>query len=229
MDLDLETGTRFLAAICKQAIHDYRTGWRQPGYPDATVFLREAGRSPTTERPIPSCLRPRNPTPRKETTDGERSHDDCQRDRPAHVGSADARTGTRRELDALAKTARYRYSPPRRRCLRVSRLRGSPQRGHGVIGGGRMGRSTAKQAKPCGQLDHPDELPAGVGVVSFIGSSLRSASLPCATSPRCRSVASNATSASASRQRVVHPSWSCWLVSVHPFPPQSWGNAAMTS
>ncbi len=34
---------RFLAAICKQAIRDDRDGWHEPGCPDATVFLREAG------------------------------------------------------------------------------------------------------------------------------------------------------------------------------------------
>jgi hypothetical protein len=43
MKLDPDTWARFLAAICKQAIHDYHTGWRQHGYPDATVFLQEAG------------------------------------------------------------------------------------------------------------------------------------------------------------------------------------------
>ncbi len=80
MELDPETLARFLAAICKQAIRDYQTGWRQPGYPEATVFLREAGllRSdetigrpePTPERPIRPCVRPRNPIPRQENGDG---------------------------------------------------------------------------------------------------------------------------------------------------------------
>ncbi len=43
MELDPETVARFLAAICKQAIRDYRDGWHEAGYPDATVFLQEAG------------------------------------------------------------------------------------------------------------------------------------------------------------------------------------------
>ena len=43
MDLDPETMARFLAAICKQAIRDYRDGWHEAGYPDAAMFLREAG------------------------------------------------------------------------------------------------------------------------------------------------------------------------------------------
>ncbi len=43
MGLDPETVARFLAAICKQAIRDYRDGWHEPGSPDATAFLQEAG------------------------------------------------------------------------------------------------------------------------------------------------------------------------------------------
>ncbi len=43
MDMDPETLARFLAAICKQAIRDYRDGWHEAGYPDATAFLQEAG------------------------------------------------------------------------------------------------------------------------------------------------------------------------------------------
>ncbi len=43
MELDPETMARFLAAICTQAIRDYRDGWHEPGSPDATAFLQEAG------------------------------------------------------------------------------------------------------------------------------------------------------------------------------------------
>ena len=43
MDLDAETMARFLGAICRQAIRDYRDGWHEPDYPDATEFLWEAG------------------------------------------------------------------------------------------------------------------------------------------------------------------------------------------
>ncbi len=43
MDLDAETMARFLGAICRQAIRDYRDGWHEPGSPDATAFLQEAG------------------------------------------------------------------------------------------------------------------------------------------------------------------------------------------
>ena len=43
MDLDAETMARFLGAICRQAIRDYRDGWHEPGYPDAAEFLWQAG------------------------------------------------------------------------------------------------------------------------------------------------------------------------------------------
>ena len=59
MELDPETVARLLAAICKQAIRDYRDGWQEPGYPDATVFLREAG-----------LLRPDGTSGRPEIDDG---------------------------------------------------------------------------------------------------------------------------------------------------------------
>jgi hypothetical protein len=59
MDLDPDTWTRLMAAICKQAIHDYQMDWRQSGYPDATVFLQEAG-----------LLRPDGAVGRPEPDDG---------------------------------------------------------------------------------------------------------------------------------------------------------------
>jgi hypothetical protein len=35
--------TRFWAGIVRQAVDDYRAGWRKPGTPDADEFLRAAG------------------------------------------------------------------------------------------------------------------------------------------------------------------------------------------
>ena len=82
MELDPETVARFLAAICKQAIRDYRDGWHEAGSPDATAFCRRpacydpmepsAGQSATKNRSIATCGRPRNPTPaRKAVMDDE--------------------------------------------------------------------------------------------------------------------------------------------------------------
>ena len=70
MDLDTETMARFLGAICRQAIRDYRDGWHEPGYPDAAEFLWEAGLlhangtigrpdRETPPGPLPRKLRPR--------------------------------------------------------------------------------------------------------------------------------------------------------------------------
>ena len=42
MELDPETLACFLTAICKQAIHDYHSGWHEAGSPDAAAFLQEA-------------------------------------------------------------------------------------------------------------------------------------------------------------------------------------------
>ncbi len=68
-DLDAETWARLLGAICAQASRDHQSGWQEPGFPDATRFLWEAGllqvdgtigrpRSDTLPRPFPRQLRP---------------------------------------------------------------------------------------------------------------------------------------------------------------------------
>ena len=69
-DLETETWARLVGAICAQAIRDHQSGWQEPGFPDATRFLWEAGllhadgtigppRSDTLQRPFPQELRPR--------------------------------------------------------------------------------------------------------------------------------------------------------------------------
>jgi hypothetical protein len=68
-DLDAGTWARLLGAICAQAIHDHQTGWQEPGFPDATRFLWDAGllhadgtigrpSTDTPPRPFPQHLRP---------------------------------------------------------------------------------------------------------------------------------------------------------------------------
>jgi hypothetical protein len=68
-DLDAETWADLVGAIGAQAIRDHQRGWQEPGFPDATRFLWEAGllhadgtirrpRSDTPPRPFPRELRP---------------------------------------------------------------------------------------------------------------------------------------------------------------------------
>ena len=68
-DLDAETWARLLGAICAQAIHDHHNGWQEPGFPDATWLLWEAGllqadgtirrpRSDSPPQPFPRAQRP---------------------------------------------------------------------------------------------------------------------------------------------------------------------------
>ena len=64
MDLDPETMARFLGAICRQAIRDFRDGWHEPGYLDVAEFFWEAGLLHTDGAVVPliaRCRQDRSP------------------------------------------------------------------------------------------------------------------------------------------------------------------------